>query len=55
MQIIQHSEHAEQVNDMHLTVLRKISILFRGGQMIEILFSRVQKQLCYGHTDSTNV
>ena len=47
MQIMQYyTEHAaKQVNNMHLsTVLRKISILFRGGKVIQILFLTVQKQ-----------
>ena len=46
MQMIQHyAEHAKQVNDMQvLTALRKISILFRDGQVIQIVFLTVQKQ-----------
>ena len=46
MQMMQHStEHAKQVNDMNLlTVLRKISIQFRHGQVKQILFLTVQKQ-----------
>ena len=46
MQMMQHStEHAKQVNDMNLlTVLRKISIQFRHGQVKRILFLTVQKQ-----------
>ena len=46
MQMMQYStEHAKQVNDMNLlTVLRKISIQFRHGQVKQILFLTVQKQ-----------
>ena len=52
MQMIQHyTEHAKQVNDMYVsTVLRKLSTLFRDGQVIQILFLTVPK-----HIDSTNV
>ena len=46
MQMMQHNtEHGKQVNDMNLlTVLRKISIQFRHGQVKQILFLTVQKQ-----------
>ena len=46
MQMIQHHiEHVKQVNDMHVsTVLRKVSILFRDGQVIQVLLLTVQKQ-----------
>ena len=46
MQMMQHStEHAKQVNDMNLlTVLRKISIQFRHGQVKQVLFLTMQKQ-----------
>ena len=48
---IQHyAEHAKQVNDMHVsTVLRKISILFRDGQVIQILFLTVRKQKLWSY------
>ena len=41
MQMIQHyTEHAKQVNDMHVSaVLRKISTLFRDGQVIQNKYS----------------
>ena len=46
MQMMQHNtEHGKQVNDMNLlTVLRKISIQFRHGQVKQILLLTVQKQ-----------
>ena len=54
-QIIQHTKHAKQVNDMHVPiVLRKISNHFRDGQMIPTLFFDIPKK-GYGHNSPTNV
>ena len=40
-----YTEHAKQVNYMHVSaVLRKISTLFRDGQVIQILFLTLPKQ-----------
>ena len=50
MQIIQHTEHAKQVSNMHVsTVLRKISIQFGDGQVKQILFLTVQKQKLWSY------
>ena len=49
IQMIHHyTEHAKQVNDMHvLTVLRKISTLFRDSQVIQTLTVGKQKLCSY--------
>ena len=40
-----YTEHAKQVNYTHVSaVLRKISTLFRDGQVIQILFLTLPKQ-----------
>ena len=44
MQIVQHTDHAKQVNDMHLsTVLREAFILFRDNRVIHIFNSAKTK------------